>query len=144
MSERRINKSIIANYKAKLPVTLKILGMGENGVPVKQPEPEPVKTDDLKVAAMVDYYEKNSGRVLTPRDIDKLVDYADTYPDGWFEKAVDEAVKNNAKSPMSYIGKVMETWQQEAKSGTHRRGTRKGASRLKERDNYTPSGNEDL
>ncbi len=73
------------------------------------------ETDDLKVAGMIRYYEDELGRMPTPPDLENMVDYADNYPDGWFEKAVDE-VKNSPKtirSPMSYIEKVMESWKVE-------------------------------
>jgi len=91
----------------------------KTGVPRRPGDsmPEPVKkdivTDDLKVAGMVTYYEDKVGRVLTPVDLEKMIDYADNYLDGWFEKAVDEAVKNNARSPMKYIEACLENWRKE-------------------------------
>jgi len=75
--------------------------------------PAEIKTDDLKVAGMIKYYQDQLGRMLTPHDYNNLVDYADNYPDGWFEKAVDEAAKNNARTPMRYIEKIMENWREE-------------------------------
>ena len=102
----------------------------------KQPETEPIKTNDLKVAAMVEYYEKSIGRVLTPGDLKKLSDFADTYPNGLFEKTVDEY----PGKPLSYLEKVMENKQKEGKSGTHRQGTRQ----LRSREAYTPSPDDDL
>jgi len=69
--------------------------------------------DDLKVAVMIKYFEQEAKRMLTPNDLKQLVDFADHYPDGWFEKAVDEAVKNTARSPIRYIEKIMETWKTE-------------------------------
>jgi len=71
------------------------------------------KTDDLKLAGMISYYEQCTGRTLTPTDFEKLKDFAANYPEGWFEKAVDQAVKNNARSPMSYIGRILEHWKQD-------------------------------
>lgn len=65
--------------------------------------------DDLKVASMIKYYEENIGQILTPNDLEKLKDFADTYPDGWFEQAVDEANAHNAKTPQRYIEKILET-----------------------------------
>lgn len=79
------------------------------GQEVSKSESE-IRTDDLKVAAMIKYFEDEAGRVLQPFDLVRLVDFADNYPDGWFEKAVDEAVKNNARIPMRYIEKIMENW----------------------------------
>ena len=66
-----------------------------------------------KLADMIKYYEENIGRTLTPPDLEKLKDYADTYPDGWFEKAVGEAKKNKARGPIRYIEKIMENWKKE-------------------------------
>ena len=99
------------------------------------------ETDDLKVASMIRYYEDELGRMPSVPDLQNMVDFADNYPDGWFEKAVDE-VKNSPKtirSPMSYIGKVMETWKVEGvnpletgrKSKAHQ-GQSTKASELKE------------
>ena len=75
----------------------------------EQPEAK-ITTDDLKVAAMIKYYEEEMGSTLTPADYDKLVAFADAYPDGWFERAVIEAKNANAKSPLRYIEKVLESW----------------------------------
>lgn len=85
-------------------------------IKVEATKREQIKTDDFKVAGMIKYYEDNLGRMLTPNDLDKLKDYADTYPDGWFEKAVDEAKIHGAKAPMRYMEKIMETWLSEYKS----------------------------
>jgi len=71
-----------------------------------------IKADDLKVAGMIKYYEDQLGRMLSPTDLGRLADFADNYPDGWFEKAVDEAKNNEARSPMRYIEKVMESWRE--------------------------------
>ena len=74
---------------------------------------EAIDPDDLKVAGMIKYYEENAGRMLTPNDLMHLNDFADTYKDGWFEKAVDEAVKNKARAPIRYIETIMESWKVE-------------------------------
>jgi DnaD/phage-associated family protein len=86
----------------------------KTGIP-QRPGSIPVKikveTDDLKVAAMIDYYEQNLGRTLSNNDLDNLKSFADTYPDGWFERAVDEAKNGkNVRSPMRYIEKILEEW----------------------------------
>lgn len=79
------------------------------------PETE-IKVDDPKIAAMVKYYEEKTGRTIsTSIEADSLRDFADHYPDGLFEKAVDEAVKNNARSPIRYIEKTMEHWLEKEK-----------------------------
>lgn len=86
----------------------------KTGIP-QRPGSTPVKvvidTDDFKVAAMIDYYEKNMGRTLSNMDLDKIKDFADHYPDGSFEKAVDEAKSKQVRSPMRYIESILEAWQ---------------------------------
>ena len=76
------------------------------------PLPEPAVTDGTKLSNMIKYYEDELGKTLTPIDYEKVKDFADNYPGGWFEKAVDEAKKNKPKAPMSYIGKILETWRE--------------------------------
>ncbi|KKN74756.1 hypothetical protein LCGC14_0387980 [marine sediment metagenome] len=82
------------------------------GTPIPEPAPPITVASGAKIKGMIKYYEEQLGKTLTPRDLDKLKDFADNYPDGWFEKAVDEAKnsKEPIKSPMSYFGKIMETW----------------------------------
>lgn len=63
-----------------------------------------IKTDDLKVQGMIKSFEEQAGRILTPTDLKQLVDFADTYSEGWFEKALAEY----PGKPLSYLGKVME------------------------------------
>ncbi len=103
---------------------------------VSAESPELPQTDDLKVAAMIESYEKSSGSLLTPRDLEKLKDFADTYPDGWFEKAIEEY----PGKPLSYLEKILESWQKEGPSGKNRKHTRQ----LRPRDGYTESGNDDV
>jgi len=74
---------------------------------------EITETDDLKVAGMIKYYEEVARRMLTTNDLMRLKDFADNYPDGWVEKATDEAVKNKARAPISYIAKILEDWKVE-------------------------------
>ena len=83
-----------------------------SSLPVK-PDDVPAAGDDLKVAGMIKYFEDEAKRMLTPNDFKSIVDFADNYPDGWFEKAVDEAVSNNAKAPIRYIEKILESWKEE-------------------------------
>ena len=78
-----------------------------------QPDETPVFTEDLKVAPMIACFEKGLKRIPSPSDLRNIVDIADNYPDGWFEKAVDEAVKNKARSPMRYIEKILLSWKEE-------------------------------
>ena len=70
---------------------------------------------NVNLPVMIKHYEGELGKMLTPPDFEKIKDFIDNYPDGWFKKAVDE-VKNSPKaihSPMSYIAKVMESWKVE-------------------------------
>ncbi len=63
------------------------------------------------IAKMIKHYEDTVGKTLTPTDLDKLKDFADNYPEGWFEKALAE----HPGKPLSYLGKVMESWKVEEK-----------------------------
>ena len=87
------------------------------------------ETDDLKVAGMIKYFEDTARRMLTPNDLMRLKDFADHYPDGWFEKAVDEAVKNNVRSPMNYIEKILESWKTEGVNPLEERPKRRGSTK---------------
>ena len=85
---------------------------------------------NVNLPVMVKYYEEELGKMLTPPDYEKIKDFADNYPDGWFEKAVDE-VKNSPKAirtPMSYIAKVMDSWKAEGVNPLDGR-KRKGVSK---------------
>ena len=90
---------------------------------------EIAETDDLKVAGMMKYYEDNARRMLTPNDLMHLKDFADHYPDGWFEKATDEAVKNNARAPIRYIEKILESWKTEGVNPLEERPKRRGSTK---------------
>jgi len=113
---RFISKSFYNNYRLNsMPVEVHHPKIRKHIVEHKAEDKTPaeIKTDDLKVAGMIKYYQDQLGRMLTPHDYNNLVDYADNYLDGWFEKAVDEAIKNNARTPMRYIEKIMENWREE-------------------------------
>jgi DnaD/phage-associated family protein len=80
---------------------------------VKEPK-SPVATEDIidpKLAAIVKSYEDNIG-VLTPALFERLKDITDTYPEGWFEKAVDEACRHNTRK-LGYIEAILERWERE-------------------------------
>jgi DnaD/phage-associated family protein len=47
---------------------------------------------------------------------DELKEIADTYPAGWFEDAVKEAVKNNVRK-LNYVKKILESWKANGRSG---------------------------
>lgn len=81
------------------------------GKEAEKPKAE-IKTDDIKVASMVRYYEEATGRILGTSDLQRVIEFADEYEDGWFEKAVDEVVASPEpiNAPMPYIGKCLENW----------------------------------
>lgn len=99
------------------PPTDKLLALTSEGKPLPDVNPALIQTVEVfdrkrdKIAGMIKYYEDELGKTLTPIDYEKLKDFAGNYPDGWFEKAVDEAKTHKPKAPMSYIGKILETWQ---------------------------------
>ena len=78
---------------------------GEQSKELEKPNGE-IKTDDLKVATMIKAYEDEAKRTLTPHDVDILIDFADNYPDSWFERALTDY----PGKPLNYLGKVMENW----------------------------------
>ena len=88
----------------------------KNLVAARGREPEKpksaIKTDDIKVASMIKYYEEATGRTLGMADLQRVIEFADEYEDGWFEKAVDEVVASPEpiNAPMPYIGKCLENW----------------------------------
>ena len=88
-----------------------------------------------KIAGMIKCYEEEIGKPLSTMDYEKLKDFADTYPDDYFEQAVGEAKKNKAKAPMSYIESIMESWLKDGKV-TIGKANRKG-SKLPAEGGYT-------
>ncbi len=78
------------------------------------------------IPRMIKYYEEQLGKTLTPPQLEKLKDFAATYPEGFFEKAVDE-VKNSKepiRSPMPYIERIMENRKTEGVNPFDKRRTR--------------------
>jgi DnaD/phage-associated family protein len=65
-------------------------------------------------------YEHEIG-ALTPLVRDELLDIEKTYPEGWFEDAVKEAVTSNARN-LKYIEAILRRWKVEG------RGPRKGST----------------
>ena len=61
-------------------------------------------------------YEAEIG-LITPAIAEELKDIADTYPEGWFEKAVTEASKHNKRN-LSYIKAILKRWKAEGMSDT--------------------------
>ena len=79
-----------------------------------------------KISTMIKYYEDNTGRMPTPADLEKMIDFSDHYPDGWFEKAVDE-VKNSKdpiNAPIRYIERILENWHTEGVNPFDKRRTK--------------------
>jgi DnaD/phage-associated family protein len=66
---------------------------------------------DPKLASISKLYEQNVG-ILTPLVAERLVFIRKTFPDGWFNKALKEAIKHNARS-LSYIEAILERWSRE-------------------------------
>ena len=103
------------------------------GLPTRPGSPPPesavkqTKVDeDLKVAVMIKYYEDELGRMPSVADLQNTVDFADNYPEGWFEKAVDEVKnsKDRIQSPMPYIAKILENWKTEGVNPFDKRRTK--------------------
>jgi len=61
-----------------------------------------------KVSLLVKTYEENIG-MMTPMILEELKDIAQVYPDGWFEKAVNESVKQN-KQNLKYVLAILRRW----------------------------------
>lgn len=92
---------------------------GVKAQPAKAPEPKEkqkpsLQVDEIldpKLAANVRYFQEKLGRIPSVPEFEQLKGMTD-YPDGWFEKAVDEAVSYNKRN-LRYIEKILERWQQE-------------------------------
>ena len=66
---------------------------------------------DPKLAAIATLYEQNIG-ILMPGIADKLKWIRDTFPDGWFQAALQEALEYNKRS-LAYITTILERWKVE-------------------------------
>jgi len=66
---------------------------------------------DPGLASLMTHFESNIG-MLTPTLADRLKDAYDTYPAGWAEKAIDEAVVYGKRN-LKYIEAILERWQAE-------------------------------
>jgi len=67
--------------------------------------------DDELVSDMCNVYEENIG-IMTPMALESLKEFAVSYPNGWFKKAVEEAVKYNKRN-IKYISAILKRWQVE-------------------------------
>jgi len=93
--------------------------------PKPKAKPLPVEDPDPALAKVVKCYESNIG-IVTPIIAERLKDIARTYPEGWFDKAVEEACISGKRS-LKYIERILERYQQEGlnplketSSGTHK------------------------
>jgi len=66
---------------------------------------------DPVYGSMVKAYEDNIG-MLTPMLAERIKKARDEYPEGWFAKAVQEAVTHNKRN-LSYVEKILERWKVE-------------------------------
>lgn len=90
-------------------------------VPIQSPEPStPAKkrafehTEEIVdpvFKEMIVTFEDNIG-ICTPILADRIKDIQDNYPEGWFSKAVQEAV-TYGKRNLKYIERVLESWKQD-------------------------------
>ncbi len=71
-----------------------------------------------KLSNIAKCYENNIGQ-LTPIIAEKLQLICDTYPDGWFEDAVKEALNANVRK-MNYIEKILDNWQVNGRNNGHK------------------------
>lgn len=82
---------------------------------------------DEKLKGLVDCYESNIA-IATPMVLERLKDICDQYPDGWFQKAVEEAVRNSKRN-LAYVEAILKRWESEGinpfeekkKSGSHKK-----------------------
>ena len=91
----------------------KTVGQGE----VIKPKPEditPPGTLDPRLAEAVKIYRETLGKDVTPPVYERLKDIVDNYTDEEYKRAVDEAKKANARSPISYIETILENGKKEA------------------------------
>ncbi len=107
-------------------------------VPDEKPASKlPVIVDD-KLKDLVTCYEDNIA-IATPMVVERLKDSCDRYPDGWFQKAVEEAVRQSKRS-LAYVEAILKRWETEGINPfkeTERGKSRKGSRQLISRDKYT-------
>jgi DnaD/phage-associated family protein len=97
---------------------------GVKDIPPDAKSPKVKDIIDPRLADMVKLYEDNIG-ICTPAIYEKLKDFSKEYPEeGWFEKAVSEAVKNEARS-LAYIEKILERYKKEGFNGKPGKGRAK-------------------
>jgi len=105
--------------------------------------------DDLKVSLMQSLWEEKIGKQLTPKIADTLVEISTTYPDDWYEKAIDEVLKmretDYVQDPLNFITACLENWQFNGRPSTGGKGNGKTKdNKLPARGSYTPSENDEV
>lgn len=79
------------------------------------PEKKPVRKlpviVDEKLKGLVECFESNIA-VITPMVVERLKDICDQYPNGWFQKAVGEAVRNSKRN-LAYVEAILKRWESE-------------------------------
>ena len=111
------------------------------GMPSSTVEVVPPTRPDIvgeRVARNITLFEDLAGRLATPNELDSIKDDTDKYPEGWFEKAVEEAKKHGKRS-LRYIEVILERWHneginplEETKSGTHQGSDKPTTTSLKD------------
>ena len=102
-----------------------------------------------RVGELARLYEANIG-AITPLVAQELGDIADTYPDGWFEAAVKEALAANVRS-LKYVKAILERWSRDGfktplrrqpAGGSGARGRRDLPTTQQLEDGWTPAHEE--
>ncbi len=100
---------------------IKLSGMKVSGQAPVKPVAEP---DAFRL------YEQNIG-MLTPMIADELRAAEKTYPEGWLQDAIREAVNQN-KRKWSYISAILERWSAEGRTdGTYQRDSQAGPDKYR-------------
>jgi len=87
---------------------------------------------DDKLKGMIAFYESEIGMV-TPGLLERIKDASNTYPDGWFEKAVAEAVLYGSRN-LKYIETILERWHTRGIKVTEKKDVAKMSTRLVENE----------
>lgn len=72
-----------------------------------------------ELSKIVTAYESNIG-LVTPGIASRLLDVAATYPEGWFDKAMVEALRYEHRN-LAYIERILERWSTEGIGGNRKR-----------------------
>ena len=89
----------------------------------------PVIVDD-KLKNLVTCYEANI-TIITPMVVERLKDICDRYPDGWFQKAVEEAVRQSKRS-LAYVEAILKRWEREGINPLKEKSKKSSSAGMKE------------